>query len=136
MPTAKPEFGSLPGRMTLLQRLAAKDTEGVLRELISAVVLKEDTHTDSSDPTPSTVSFPAGRETLLTRDGGYAVRMIADVAMERGTVVMAGDGGFVSCKPCAVGAKPTGVILESVKANDTATVVTGGLARVKVQVGV
>lgn len=137
MPTARQDAGKPLGRLALLQLAGSDDKTAFYRELLSSVVLKEDTKIQdaaSENPAPGTFSFPGGRETLMTRDGGFAIRLIADEDMPVGTVVTAGVAGYSSCRAHVAASKepPIGVTHESVRAGDLATIVVAGMARVRV----
>ena len=135
MPTARQTAGKLPGREALLSMLNDPDKINFLKTLLSSVVLKEDLKIQNAaqeNPSPGTFSLPGARETMFTRDGGYAIRLLADQTMAKGTVVTAGEAGYSSCRPHVAASKepPIGVILEAVNAGDLATVVVAGMARV------
>ena len=137
MPTARQSAGKLLSRTALLQLAGSEDMQAFFRELLAAVVLKEDLKiqtTASTEPAPGTFSLPGARETLMTRDGGFAIRLYADEDMPVGTVVTAGVNGYSSCRAHVVASKetPIGVIHEAVRAGDLATVVVAGMARVRV----
>jgi hypothetical protein len=135
MPTARQTAGKLLGRTALLQLAGSEDKEAFFRELMSSVVLKEDLKIQDAaqeNPAPGTFSLPGARETLMTTDGGFAIRLLADESMPRGTVVTAGAAGYSSCRPHDASSKepPIGVTHTSVNAGDVVSVVVAGMARV------
>lgn len=139
MPTARQTAGKLPGREALLSMLNDPDKTKFLTTLLSCVVLKDDLKIETAaqeHPSPGTWSLPGVRDVLLTRDGGIAVRVLADENLAAGTIVTAGRASYPSCRMYKANEQttypPYGVIFEDVQAGEMATVVIGGLGRVRI----
>ena len=142
MPTARQTHGKTLGRNALLQLAGSEDQQAFVRELLSSVVLKEDLKTPSPDQgtgAHGTASLPSMRDVMFTREGGIAVRVLADEDLHKGEIVTAGDSGYISCRKTVAGYEattpPFGVVFEDVAAGDIATVVIAGMARVKMATG-